>query len=70
MEIEFIDPTPEMAEYQRSRSLACMVEALRASTADPKRPRSVAVTLARANFDPFLIGRLGGQAARIASRPA
>ncbi|RUW55821.1 hypothetical protein [Mesorhizobium sp. M8A.F.Ca.ET.021.01.1.1] len=65
MEIEFIDPTPAMAAYQRRRSVAYMVQALRASSADLTSPRSVAVTLAQANFDPFLIGRLGGLAARI-----
>ncbi|RUW95785.1 MAG: hypothetical protein EOS71_03695 [Mesorhizobium sp.] len=65
MEIEIIDPTPAMAAYQRRRSLTYMVQALRASPADLTSPHSVAVTLAQANFDPLLIGRLGGQAARM-----
>ncbi|RWX72538.1 hypothetical protein [Mesorhizobium sp. M2A.F.Ca.ET.039.01.1.1] len=66
MEVKFVNPSPEMAAYQRAKSLAYMTSTLRASSADIDSARSVALTLAEAKFDPFLIALLGAKAARLA----
>lgn len=67
MRLEFIDPTVEIALYQRAQSLERMTEVLSEEVQNFRDRSAVIKALIKADFDPKLISGYWQEAAKLAA---
>jgi hypothetical protein len=66
--VQFIDPSPRMAAYQRNRTIQYMAGVLGRDCPDLRDSAAVIETLTRTDFDPRLIAHLWQIAVTAAQR--